>query len=77
MSVLAFLGTVLMAAAVLTIVGMAFVRRNRNRIHGSGSLGNAMQELEGLFVQSKAHVLKVSRAEEGEEETGSGDPPEK
>jgi len=53
------------------------VRRNRDRIRGSGSLGNAMQEIEGLFVESKAHVLKVDRAEEAEEEAASGDPPEK
>ena len=66
-----------MAVAVLTIGSVAFVRRHRDRIHGSGSLGNAMQEIEGLFVESKAHVLKVDRAEEAEEEAAPGDPPEK
>ena len=77
MALLTLIGTIVMAVAVLTIGSVAFVRRHRDRIHGSGSLGNAMQEIEGLFVESKAHVLRVDRAEEEEEEAGQGDPPEK
>jgi hypothetical protein len=75
--VLTLIGTILMGAMVVIIAGIAFVRRNRDRIRGSGSLGNAMQEIEGLFVESKAHVLKVDRAEEAEEEAAAGDPPVK
>jgi hypothetical protein len=36
-----------------------------------------MRELEGLFVESKAHVLKADRAEEAEAGPEAGDPPEK
>ncbi|MGZ8797534.1 MAG: hypothetical protein ACXW3E_02615 [Thermoanaerobaculia bacterium] len=77
MALLTLIGTIVMAVTVMTIGAIAFVRRHRDRIRGSGSLGNAMQEIEGLFVESKAHVLKVDRAEEAEEEAASGDPPEK
>jgi len=77
MALLTLIGTILMGVTVVTIAGIAFVRRNRDRIRGSGSLGNAMQEIEGLFVESKAHVLKVDRAEEADEEAAAGDPPEK
>jgi len=75
MALLTLIGTIVMAVAVVTVGAIAFVRRHRDRIHGSGSLGNAMQEIEGLFVESKSHVLKVDRAEEAEEEGASGDPP--
>jgi len=72
---LTLVGTLLVAVVVLTITAIALVRRNRDRLRGSGSLGNAMQELEGLFVESKQHVLKVERADDAEEEATSGDPP--
>jgi hypothetical protein len=74
---IAFLVAVLLGAIVLTIGAISLIRRNRDRVHGSGSLGNAMRELEGLFVESKAHVLKVDRAEEAEAGPAAGDPPEK
>jgi len=74
---LTLLGTLLIAVVVITIVGVVFLRGGLSRPGGSSSLGNAMQEIEGLFVESKAHVLEAERAEEAEEEEGSGDPPEK
>jgi hypothetical protein len=74
---LALAGSLLIAVTLLTILAVAFVRRNRDRLRGSGSLGNAMHEIEGLFVESKQHVLKVERAEVADEETESGDPPAK
>ena len=77
MALLTVIGSLIMALAVVTIGSIAFIRRHRDRIHGSGTLGNALQEIEGLFVESKSHVLKADRAEEAEEESGSGDPPEK
>jgi hypothetical protein len=77
MKLLTLLGSLLIAATVMTIAAIALVRRHRETLRGSGSLGNAMQELEGLFVESKQHVLKSDRAEEPAEEEASGDPPEK
>lgn len=77
MKLLPIIGTLLVAVTVLTIAAIALVRRNRERLRGSGTLGNAMQEIEGLFVESKQHVLKIERAEEADEGTASGDPPEK
>jgi hypothetical protein len=74
---LAFLMLIVAAAVALTIGGVALIRRDAQKARGSGSLGNAMQELESLFVESKHHVLKADRAEEAEEESPSGDPPEK
>lgn len=72
---LALLAT-LAAAILLTAAAIAVLRRDRDKIRGSGTLGTAMQELESLFVESKRHVIEAERAEEGEE-TPSGDPPEK
>lgn len=77
MALFALVGSIVMAAFVLTIGAIILVRRHGGRIHGSGSLGNAMQEIEGLFVESKSHVLKADRAEDAEEEEASGDPPAK
>jgi hypothetical protein len=74
---LSLLGTLLMAIAVIAVLGIVFLRRGLSRPGGSGSLGNAMQEIEGLFVESKSHVLETERAEDAEEEEASGDPPEK
>jgi hypothetical protein len=72
-----FLIAILVAVAALTAGGVALIRRDSQKIRGSGSLGNAMQELESLFVESKQHVLKTDRAEEAEKAEPSGDPPEK
>ena len=77
MALLTLIGTIVMAVFVLTVGAVVLVRRHGERIHGSGSLGNAMQEIEGLFVESKSHVLKVDRAEEPDDEDASGDPPAK
>ena len=61
---------VLIAAIAVTAGGIALIRRDRDRIRGSGSLGHAMQELEGLFVESKTHVIEIDRAEKAEEGRG-------
>ncbi len=68
---------ILIAVALLTAGGIAMVRRGSRRHRGFQSLGIAMQELEGLFVESKRHVIRETRAEEPEEEASEGDPPEK
>ena len=72
---IALLMLIVIAVIAVTVVAISAIRRGRTR--SSGSLGNAMQELEGLFVESKKHVLKSERAEEAEERERSGDPPEK
>lgn len=73
---LLFLLAVIVGAIVITAGGIALIRRDRDRLRGSGSLGNAMQELESLFVESKKHVIEAEREEREEGET-SGDPPRK
>jgi hypothetical protein len=73
----AIASTLLIAVAVLTIAAIAAVRRGRHSTRSSGSLGHAMQEIEGLFVESRRHVLRAERAEEAGEEDAGGDPPEK
>ena len=65
---------ILLAAILLTAGGIALVRREAANHHGS-QLGTAMQELEGLFLESKRHVVHEQRAEESEEEAPAGDPP--
>lgn len=77
MAACAFILAVLIATVAILAGGIILIRRDRDRIRGSGSLGHAMQELEGLFVESKSHVVKVDRAEEAEEEAVAGDPPYK
>ncbi len=67
---------ILIAAGLLTVVGIVLVRRG-SRQYGSQSLGLAMQELEALFMESKRHVIHEVRAEEGEEDVHAGDPPAK
>ncbi len=74
---LGILALLAIAAAVLLLVGFAVAAMKRGARHGSAGIGNAVQELEGLFVESKKHVIREMRAEEGEEEPGSGDPPVK
>ena len=68
-----FIIAVLIASIAITAGGIALIRRDRDRIRGSGSLGHAMQELEGLFVESKAHVIEADRAEAAEEKEVAGD----
>jgi type II secretory pathway pseudopilin PulG len=74
---IALLLIIIAAAIAVTAAGIAMIRRDAQKRRGSGSIGHAMQELEALFVESKHHVLKSERAEEAEEESPSGDPPEK
>jgi hypothetical protein len=73
MAACAFIIAVLIAAIAVTAGGIALIRRDRERIRGSGSLGHAMQEIEGLFVESKSHVIEVDRAEASEEKEIAGD----
>ncbi len=73
MAACAFIIAVLIAAIAVTAGGIALIRRDRERIRGSGSLGHAMQEIEGLFVESKSHVIEVDRAEAPEEKEIAGD----
>jgi hypothetical protein len=73
---LLFLLAVIAGAIAITAGGIALIRRDRDRLRGSGSLGNAMQEIEGLFVESKKHVIEAER-EEHEDADESGDPPKK
>ncbi|HKO00071.1 MAG: hypothetical protein DMF58_12920 [Acidobacteria bacterium] len=73
---LLFLLAVIVGAIAITAGGIALIRRNRDRIRGSGGLGSAMQELESLFVESKKHMIEAERHKDGDAEE-SGDPPEK
>jgi hypothetical protein len=73
MAAFLFIIAVLIASIAITAGGIALIRRDRDRIRGSGSLGHAMQELEGLFVESKAHVIESDRAEAAEEKEVAGD----
>lgn len=61
---------------VLIIALIAFIRRDKSRERGSGQLGTALQNLEGLFIESKKHVIEVKRETRAEEDD-SGDPPAK
>ena len=66
-----------LAAAVILVIIVIIAQRGQPRRRGSsGSLGHAMQNLEGLFVESKKHVIEVQQDEHSDEED-SGDPPEK
>jgi len=71
-----FLFAVIVGAIAITAGAIALIRRGRDRLRGSGILGNAMQELESLFVESKKHVIEAERHQNGDAEE-SGDPPEK
>ena len=73
MAAFLFILAVLIASIAITAGGIALIRRDRDRIRGSGNLGHAMQELEGLFVESKAHVIEADRAEAAEEKEIAGD----
>ena len=73
MAAFTFILAVLIASIAVTAGGIAWIRRDRDRIRGSGTLGHAMQELEGLFVESKAHVIEADRAEAAEEKEVAGD----
>lgn len=65
-------GLVLLIAMVALLI--ASIKRQPQR--GSGQLGNAMQNLEGIFVESKKHLIEAQQ-DEHEEADQSGDPPEK
>lgn len=64
-------------AGVLLLAAFGIAAMKRGARHGSSGLGNAVQEIEALFVESKKHTIREMRAEEGEEEPGRGDPPVK
>ena len=66
----------LIAAAVVIGLGAAIGWMKKGSTHGSGNLGNALQNLEGLFVESKKNVIEAQQREE-EESDASGDPPQK
>jgi len=66
----------LIGAAVVIGLVLAISSMKKDSTHGSGGLGNALQNLEGLFVESKKNVIEAQRREESEEDE-SGDPPEK
>jgi hypothetical protein len=57
---------VVFAFGVLALLISKMKADQRTRAAGSGSLGHAMQELEGLFVESKRHTLTIQRSEEAE-----------
>ena len=69
---------VIAVSLLVVIVVFARTRRGgRPRRHGSsGSLGAAMQNIEGLFVESKKHVIEVQQ-DEHSDHSDSGEPPEK
>ena len=71
---MAFFAGVILIAGALTWGAVVLIRRDKHG--GSGQLGHAMQNLEGLFVESKKHVIEVQQDEHSDEEE-SGDPPEK
>ncbi len=74
---LLFLAAVVIVTALIIAGAIALIRRGKKDLHGSGSLGAAMQELESLFVESKKHVIEAERKEEGEAPSPSGEPPVK
>ena len=67
---------ILIAVAIFIGLALAISSMKKDATHGSGRLGNALQNLEGLFVESKENVIEAQRHEE-EEEDDSGAPPEK
>ncbi|HEX9163691.1 MAG TPA: hypothetical protein VF980_18430 [Thermoanaerobaculia bacterium] len=76
-----FLGALLLVALVIAFLaivafGIAAMKRSARDSPGSGALGNAMQELESLFVESKKHVIEAEHDAHADEDA-SGDPPEK
>ena len=72
---IAFIAGVLLVAGALLWGAIALMRREKAH-RGSGQLGAAMQNLEGLFIESKKHVIEAEQREDAEE-AESGDPPEK
>jgi len=73
-----FLLIIAILAAVVFVAAVAIAMMHRSSAHrSSGSIGNAMQELEGLFFESKRHIIEEQRADKREEKTFSGDEPEK
>ena len=60
----------------LAAIGIVLMKRSAAKSARGGTLGNAMQELESLFVESKKHVIEAERAKAADEDE-SGDPPVK
>lgn len=68
---------ILVAAIAVVVAIIAWAKRDAARHpHGSGGLGTALQEVEGLFVESKKHIIEAQQDQHGEEDD-SGEPPEK
>jgi hypothetical protein len=72
----ALLLAIVVAAIAVTAMIIALMKRDAAQHRGSGTLGNALQEIEGLFVEGKKNIVEAKRAE-AEEEDESGEPPEK
>ncbi len=66
----------LIAVGAIAIVVALVAWMKKDARHGSGQLGNALQNIEGLFVESKENIVEAKRAE-AEESDESGEPPEK
>jgi hypothetical protein len=75
------LGALLLIAILVVAlfgVALAIATMHRSSSHRtSGSLGRAMQEVEGLFMESKRHIIEEQREDKRETGEASGDPPVK
>ena len=76
----ALFGCLILIAVLAVVVflagtGIALLHRPEHR-HGAGTVGNALQQIEGLFIESKRHVVEEQRKDKREEKGFSGDPPE-
>lgn len=73
------LGALLLIAILVVVVfgvTLAIAAMHRSSSHRtSGSLGRAMQEVEGLFMESKRHIIEEQREDKREAGEASGDPP--
>lgn len=75
--ILALVGIAVAAVAAVTIVGVRMMR-DAGRQGTSGSLGNAMLEMQSLIEPGKKKVVEEQRqAAEAEDQDESGDPPVK
>ena len=73
---IAFIIGVILVTGALTWGVVALFRKGQQKHGSSGQLGHAMQNLEGLFVESKKHIVEAEQREEADEDD-SGEPPEK
>jgi hypothetical protein len=63
----------LIAVAVFAALAVAISWIKKDTTHGSGQLGNALQNLEGLFVESKKNVIEAQQHEESEKDDSGED----